>query len=153
MKKDLILSSGFLVLLVIILGLAWLLPAGAETITGTAKFDPKKIDLSLPPPSVLIATIRFEEEKTENINVSTILLEGSLPPSATYNTSGGLVCEFNGQLVVNIVWAKIYHIGLLAPPYKIWMAVTGRLKDTAGGTPFIAETYLKIIVHYSPPPP
>jgi len=153
MKKDLLLSSGFLVLLVIILGLAWLLPAGAETITGTAKFEPKKIDLSLPPPSVLESTIRFEEEKTENINVSTILLEGSLPPSATYNTSGGLVCEFNGQLVVNIVWAKIYHIGLLAPPYKIWMAVTGRLKDTAGGTPFIAETYLKIIVHYSPPPP
>jgi len=153
MKKDLILSSAFLGLLIIIVGLTWLLPAGAETITGTAKFDPKTIDLSLPPPSVLKSTIRFEEEKTENINASTILLEGSLPATTTYNTSGGLVCEFNGQLVVNIVWAKIYHIGLLEPPYKVYMTVAGRLKDTAGGTPFTATTYLKIIVHYSPPPP
>jgi len=153
MKKDFILSSAFLMLMVIMLGLAWLLPAGAETITGTAKFDPKTIDLSLPAPSVLKSTIRFETESVADIDVSTILLEGSLPPSTTYLVPGGLVCEFNGQIVVNILWAKIYHIGLLEPPYKIWLTVTGSLKETAGGTPFTATTYLKIIVHYSPPPP
>jgi hypothetical protein len=153
MKKDLILSSAFLSLLVIIVGLAWLLPVGAEPIIGSAKFEPSKIDLSLPSPSVVEAIIRFEEESVADINVSTILLEGSLPPSTTYNVSGGLVAEFNGQIVINIIWAKIYHIGLLAPPYKIWLTITGSLKETAGGTPFSAEGYIKIIVHYSPPPP
>lgn len=143
-------------LIVIMLGLAWLLPVGAETIIGSARFEPKKIDLSLPAPSVVEAIIRFPSDSpytVKDINASTVLLEGSVPPSTTYSIPGGLVAVFNGQIVVNILWAKIYHIGLLTPPYKIYLTVTGDLIDTAGGLPFSAEGSIKIIVHYSPPPP
>lgn len=156
MKKDLLLSSGFLVLLAIILGLAWLLPVGAATIAGNTKFEPYKIDLSLPPPSIVEAEIRFESGEGANpkdINLSTILLEGSLPPSTSYYIPGGVLAEFDGQLFVNILWAKIYHIGLLTPPYKIYLTATGNLIDSEGATPFSAPGAVKIIVHYSPPPP
>lgn len=141
------------ILLVILTSLVAFSPAGAATITGSAKFDPNRIDLSLPDPRVVKATIRFENESVTDINASTILLEASLPADTTYLVPGGLVAEFDGTGVVNIIWGKITHMGALAPPYKIWLTITGNLIDTAGGTPFSAEGYIKIVVHYSPPPP
>jgi hypothetical protein len=154
MKKDLILSSSFLILLLILIGGTVFSPVGAEIIYGSAKFDPRRIDLSLPPPSVVKATIRFDDPySVKDINTSTILLEGSLPPFNTYLIPGGLVAEFDGEMVVNIIWAKIYHIGELKPPYKVWLIITGNLKDEAGGTPFEAKGYIKIEVPRTPPPP
>lgn len=154
MRKGTLIYS--VILLVILTSLVAFSPAGATTITGSAKFDPRKIDLALPSPSVVKATIRFENESVKDINASTILLEGSLPPDTTYLIPGALVAEFWGTGVVNILWGKITHmgdIGDLMPPYKIWLTITGNLKDTAGGTSFSATGYIKIIVHHSPPPP
>lgn len=144
-------------LLLIILGAAiMLMPAGAQTITGSAHFDPYKIDLDLPAPSVEKAIIRFDKGQDANphdINTSTILLEGSLPPDDTYTVPGGLVAEFDGEMFVNILWAKIYHIGMLEPPYKIYLTITGNLKNEAGGTPFSVTGAVKILVPRTPPPP
>jgi len=81
------------------------------------------------------------------------LLEGSLPPDSTYFAPGALVAEFDGTGVVNILWGKITHMGALAPPYKIWLTITGNLVDTAGGTPFSCEGYIRIEVPHTPPPP
>lgn len=156
MKRDLILSSGFVTLLLILLGATVFLPVGAETIIGSAHFDPRRIDLSLPAPSTVEGTIRFPSNSpysVKDINASTILLEGSLPPDSTYSVPGGLVAVFDGQMAVNILWARIYHIGTLTPPYKIWLTITGKLNDSAGGTPFSAEGYIKIVVPHTPPPP
>jgi len=156
MKKDLVLSSGFLVLLVILIGATVFLPVGAETIIGSAHFDPSGIDLALPAPSVVKGTIRFPSKSpysVKDINASTVLLEDSLPPDNTYLIPGGLVADFDGEIVVNILWAQIYHIGALTPPYKVWLTITGKLNDTAGGIPFEAEGYIKIVVPHSPPPP
>jgi hypothetical protein len=154
MRKDLVLSFGFLILLLILIAETVFTPVSAETIVGSAKFDPRRIDLTLPAPSVVKATIRFDDPySVKDINTSTILLEGFLPPLATYLIPGGLVAEFDGEMVVNILWAEIYHIGELKPPYKIWLTITGNLRDEAGGTPFEAKGYIKIIVSRSPPPP
>lgn len=157
MRKGTLIYS--VILLAILTSLVVFSPAGAETIIGSAKFDPNNIDLDLPSPSVVKGTIRFASDDPNSvldINASTVLLEGSLPPDTTYVTplgKGGIVAEFDGTGVVNILWSKITHMGALAPPYKIWLTITGNLVDTAGGTPFSAEGYIKIVVPHSPPPP
>lgn len=144
-------------LLLFILGAAiMLMPAGAQTIAGSAKFDPYKIDLSLPAPSRVKAAIRFtsgEGANPKDINLTTILLEGSLPPDNAYYVPGGVQAEFDGEIFVSILWAKIYHIGMLEPPYKIGLTITGNLKDEAGATPFSVTGNVKIIVPHTPPPP
>jgi len=150
MRKGTLIYS--VILLVILTSLVAFSPAGAETIIGSADFDPDKIDLSLPDPRVVKATIRFENESVKDINASTILLEGSLPPDTTYLIPGGLVGEFDGTGVVNILWGKITHMGGLFHK-KIWLTITGNLVDTAGGTPFSAEGYFKVEIPNSPPPP
>ena len=154
MRKGTLVYS--VVLIVILTSLVAFSPAGAATIDGSTQFEPRRIDLSLPDPSVVEAEIRFESSQHANprdINASTVLLEGSLPPDNTYFAPGTLVAEFDGTGVVNIIWGKITHMGALAPPYKIYLTITGNLIDTAGGTPFSAEGYIKIVVHHSPPPP
>ena len=154
MRKGTLIYS--VVLLVILTSLVAFSPAGAATVTGTTIFDPRIIDLSLPDPSVVKGKIRFPSNASEtvkDINASTVLLEGSLPPDTTYHIPGALVAEFDGTGVVNILWGKITHMGALAPPYKIYITVTGNLKDTAGGTPFSCTGFIKIEVHHTPPPP
>jgi len=155
MKKDLILPFTFLFLLLLLIGGAVLLPTTAEAIIGSAKFDPDRIDLALPSPYIVKAIIRFDEPySVKDIDPSTILLEDSLPPlSPPYLIPGGLVAEFDGDMVVNIIWAKIYHVGLPPPPRKIWLTITGNLYAAAGGTPFSATGYIKIEVPHTPSPP
>ena len=151
--------KGTLIYSVILLGILTSLvafsPAGAEIIIGAAKFDPNIIDLSLPDPRVVKGTIRFPSdipESVRDINASTVLLEGSLPPDTTYLIPGGLTCEFDGTGVVNVLWGKITHMGELLHK-KVWLTISGNLVDTAGGTPFSAEGYFKVEVPNSPPPP
>lgn len=156
MRKDWILPSGFLILLLILIaGAAFLPVGGADTIIGSAHFNPDRFDLDYGfGVSVVEATIRFKKpDDYREINASTILLEGSLSPSSTYLIPGGRVAQFDASLVENIIWGIIYHIDELAPPYKIWLTITGKLNQTAGGTPFSAEGDIKIIVPHSPPPP
>ena len=151
--------KGTLIYSVILLGILTSLvafsPAGAEIIIGAAKFDPNIIDLSLPDPRVVKGTIRFASDdpnSVRDINASTVLLEGSLPPDTTYLIPGGLTCEFDGTGVVNVLWGKITHMGELLHK-KVWLTISGNLVDTAGGTPFSAEGYFKVEVPNSPPPP
>ena len=154
MRKGTLIYS--VILLVILTSLVAFSPPAAAIINGSAKFEPKSMDMSLPAPRVVQANIRFESSQHENprdINASTVLLEGSLLPDNTYFVPGSLLAEFDGTGVKNIIWGKITHMGALAPPYKILLTITGNLIDTAGGTPFSATGYIKIVVHYSPPPP
>lgn len=148
-KWSIIYSLGLL----LILGIAVaLMPAGAQTISCSPKFDPHFLNIALPPPSVVKATIRFEEADVADIDPSTILLEGSLPPDTTYLISGGLLAEFDGYMVVSIMQAKIAHMGI-APPYKVWLTIAGKLYASAGGTPFSGSGYIKAWAPHSPPPP
>ncbi|UCG45485.1 MAG: hypothetical protein JSV58_01510 [Candidatus Bathyarchaeota archaeon] len=144
------------VLLLILASLVAFAPPAAAVIEGSIKWDPYKVDLSLPSPSTFTALIRFESGEGGNprdINASTVLLEGSLAPDATIYVPGAVEAEFDGTGVVNILWGEITHLGQLAPPYKIWLTITGKLIDSAGATPFSCTGEVKLIVHHSPPPP
>lgn len=154
MRKGTLVYS--VILLVILTSLIAFSPPATAIIDGSAKFYPDRIDELLPAPSVVEARIRFESSQHVNprvINASTIMLEGSLPPDTTRFAPGSLIVEFDGTMVKNIMWGKITHMGTLAPPYKIWLTITGNLIDTEGGRPFSAEGSIKIVVHHSPPTP
>jgi len=150
MRKGTLIYS--MILLLILAVALILMPAGAQTISASVKFDPHFINMSLPAPSVVKAEIRFEVASVADINRSTILLEGTLPPDTTYLVPGALVAEFDGTMVVNIMWAKIAHMGI-APPYKVWLTITGNLNATAGGTPFSGSGYIKTWAPHTPAPP
>jgi len=156
MKRDWILPLGFLILLTILIGATGFLPAAAETITGSVDFEPSRLDLQTGFGVAWVeGTIRFPSGKgatVKDINTSTILLEGTLPANSTYLIPGGLVAKFDSQMVEYIIQAKINHMGL-TPPYKVWLTITGNLKDSAGGTPFSATGYIKLIVPHSQLPP
>ena len=151
MRKDWILPSCFLIFLLILIGGVAFLPVGAD-ISASVKFDPHFLNLARPAPRVFEAKIRFEEESVADINSSTILLEGSLPPSTTYLIPGALVAEFDGYAVKNIMLAKIAHLGI-APPYKVWLTITGNFYVSAGGTLFSGSGYIKAWAPHTPPPP
>lgn len=153
MRKGTLVYS--LILLLILAAAVIFMPAGAQTITASVKFDPDRIDLARPAPSVVKGTIRFTSGAPENvkdINRSTILLESTLPPDTTYLIPGALVAEFDGQTVVNIMNAKITHMGL-DPNLKVYLTITGNLNATAGGTSFSGTGYIKARAPHSPPPP
>lgn len=156
MKRGWILPTGFLILLVILVGTQTLLPVAAETIIGSANFVPDYIfDLSMPP-NVVDGTVRFPSGKgptVQDIDPATVMLEGSLPPQSTNLVPGGLVSTFDGEMVANIIWAKVYHMQNLPPSNKVYLTITGNLVQSLGATPFSATGYIKIGVHHSPPPP
>lgn len=156
MNKAWIAPAGFLTLILILVSAVVLLPASATTVVGSAKYDPDYIDLSMSNPSVVNGTIRFPSGNgptVKDINASTILLEGSLPPLNTFLIPGALVATFDGDMVINIIWAKVYHMGALPPSAKVYLTITGNLIDSAGGTPFTASGYIKVAVHSPPLPP
>lgn len=160
MRKDWMLPSWLLILLlVMIVGAAILSAQGDDTISGSVKFRPNRIDLSLPSPSMVQATIRLNDPPDldsayKYINVSTILLEDPLSPTTTYFIKGALVAEFWGPGVISLIEFKIGHYmgGVLPPNQKIWLTITGKLDNTVGGTPFSATGYIKVELPHSPPP-
>jgi hypothetical protein len=155
MKRDTLpLVYSLILLSILVIGFTFL-PAAGEAVTVSVKYDPKKIDLALPPPEIVEAIIRVDDPySVKDIDPDTILLEGSVPPLGTYFIPGGLVAEFDGQTVVNLIWAKIYHLGIVEPnplkPYKIPLTITGSFYD---GTPFSGTGYIWVKIPTNPPPP
>ena len=117
--------------------------SASSTITSTieaeqVKFEPKLFNLTNPEP--VTAHIKFpepDERNTTNIDPSTVLLEGSLHPVHTSTTRAPpeFVAEFDGNMVANILWSKIYHMGITTPhpwvPTKIELEISGKLLDGA----------------------
>jgi len=164
MKLDaltLVFSVGLIVLFAGVL----LIPATTATIVADAvKFEPKTMDL-YDPEEIVTATIRFTntteetEQRVVEINTSTVLLEGSVPPIAGSNSTSSkppeYSCDFDGPSVRDVMWLKIYHIGMTPNPqgnYVVDLTITGNLYD---GTPFTGTGHIQVKPHkgHSPPPP
>jgi hypothetical protein len=127
------------------------------------KLDPKDMDL-YEPDEIVTATIRFrsahgENERVVEINTSTVLLEGTLPPipgsNSTSTSPFEYTCDFDGYSVRDIMWLKIYHVGMEPNPqgnYVVDLTITGKLYD---GTEFTGTGHIQVKPHkhHSPPPP
>ena len=151
----LIFSAAFTVLL----GATFFMPASATIVAESVKFEPKKMDLTMPD-EIVTATIRFGDPYTEdvlNIDPSTVLLDGSLAPLswATATKPPEFIAHFDGYMVRDILWSKVYHMGAIKPNpqgiYVVHLIITGELYDE---TPFTGTGHIKVTVpHSSPPPP
>ncbi len=126
-------------------------------------FEPKTMDLNNPD-ELVTATIRFKAAKGEDqlvveINTSTVLLEGTVPAVTGSNSTGTSPpeyrCDFDGPSVRNVMWLKIYHVGMPPNPqgnYVVDLTITGELYD---GTPFTGTGHIQVKPKKtsSPPPP
>ncbi|UCE29023.1 MAG: hypothetical protein JSV85_07135 [Candidatus Bathyarchaeota archaeon] len=135
-KYSLLMMLGLLSMLLIGLQLP-ALPTATLTIEAEqVKFEPKLFDIHNPDPIVTVH-IKFPEpyeRNTTDVDPSTVLLEGFIPPSNTWTTRAPpeFVAEFNGGTVAAIIWAKIYHMGLIphkkpGVPAKIELHIIGKL--------------------------
>lgn len=129
--------------------------SASSTITSTieaeqVKFEPKLFDLDNPEP--VIAHIKFPEpyeRNTTKVDPSTVLLEGSISPENTWttHTPPEFVAEFDGDMVANVLWSKIYHMGITTPkpwaPTKIELEISGKLFD---GTDWHGIGEIKVVI-------
>jgi hypothetical protein len=156
----LVFSAIFLAILVGTL----LMPAATATIEAfSVTFEPKKMDLSKPE-EIVTATIRFKSAHGEDLRVveidtATVLLEGSVPAIPGSNSTGDkppeYLCDFDGYAVRDVIWLKIYHMGMPPNPqgnYVVDLTITGELYD---GTPFTGTGHIQVKPGQAdcPPPP
>jgi len=163
MKRDWILSSSYLVLLLILVAGLIFLPATGQVISVKVTYDPPRMDLAVPDPAYINATIDFPRSyNASDVNASTILMEGTLPSLTAYNyviptNPNGYYAVFDGPSVINLIWLKLYHMGVVDPtvhkPFKVYLTITGNLKDSAGGTSFSGTGYIAVKIYGSTPPP
>lgn len=154
----------FSVVLVVLFVGTLFMPVATATIEAfSVTFEPKRMDLYYPDDFVT-ATIRFKASKGEDqrvveINTSTVLLEGTVPAESGSNSTATQPpeyrCDFDGPSVRDVMWLKIYHVGMEPNPqgnYVVDLTITGNLYD---GTPFTGEGHIQVKpkVHHSPPPP
>ena len=142
-----------------------LIPVATATIAAkSVTFEPKDMDL-YDPEELVTATIRFsaahgEDQRVVEINTTTVLLEGTVPPIPGSNSTGAKPpeyrCDFDGYSVRDVMWLKIYHVGMVPNPqgnYVVDLTITGNLYD---GTPFTGTGHIQVKPHKghsSPPPP
>jgi len=150
----------------ILLSVGTLLMPGATALIEafSVTFEPKYMDLNNPDELVTV-TIRFksahgEDQRVVEINTSTVLLEGTVPAVTGSNSTGTSPpeyrCDFDGSSVRNVMWLKIYHVGMEPNPqgnYIVDLTITGDLYD---GTPFTGTGHIQVKpkkTSSSPPPP
>ena len=148
-------------------GIAFLPGTQAKVIKAGVVFDPHRVNLDSQMPPEVIAIIKLTGPYDVNqIDPSTILMEGYLPPLwtdiRTLITDEGeeelrLVAGFDGSGVEAILWAKIYHLGITTPnphaPAKIGLDIAGNLLPEYDGTAFEGTGDLKCIIPLNNPPP
>ena len=152
----------FSALLTVLIVGTLLMPAATATIVAdTVDFEPKRMDL-YDPDEIVTTTIRFrtahgESERVVEINTSTVLLEGTLPPITGSNSTGTkppeYICDFDGYSVRDIMWLKIYHVGMEPNPqgnYVVDLTITGNLYD---GTPFTGTGHIQVKPKKASSPP
>jgi hypothetical protein len=147
------------VLLTLMLVLVAVATPSDTTIETKVTYKPRRIDLAEPPPTYVNATISSRDPRwnASLVNVTSILMEGMLHPLFGYVVVkfDDYVAVFDGGAVVDIIWLKLYHMGVVDPsvhrPYKVELTITGELYD---GTPFQGTgTIMVKMYHATPPPP
>lgn len=147
-------------LLVILGGAVILVSLGTTPLQAAVKFDPNFIDWDSPAPPYWEAYVRAGEGSdfpARDIDCDTVMFEGSVPAKQgeSYIYKGACVVKFDGQAVLNIIDARIAHMGVppdatTKTPIRYDFTVTGKLLD---GTDFMGTGWIKVRFPYGLPPP
>jgi len=149
---------GSSLLLIALLGLhLFASPTTAQALLTKVVYDPARIDLSETAPMYVNATISSKDPlwNASLVDGSSILMEGSIPQLFGYTVTkfNDYVAVFDGESVVEIIWSRLYHMGVVDPtvhkPYKVELTITGKLND---GTPFQGTTTIMVKMYSATPP-
>jgi hypothetical protein len=139
------LSLIYIVSLGILLGASIIVLSQGQEVKANVSWDPRKYTLDTTVPQPWNAEIWLTGgHKREEINTTTILLEGIYEPVADpYPKPHGprLVVPFDGNHVLAALTAKLPH--LTPGKYRIGLEITGLLLD---GTPFRGVGYIHLII-------
>lgn len=147
-----------LTLLALILGGALISGFGSTPlIAEQVKIEPKPFDLDNPDGVMVSVKLSVDDVPVvDQINASTVLLEGFIAPTATgfSPVSNEFVAQFDGEAVADWLSIKISHMGLETPrpwvPIKVPLKITGLLYD---GTPWEGTGEIKVYLDGPKPPP
>jgi len=150
----------YLAMLVLLIGVILASP-GASTNTLIAEvpiIEPRPYDLGNPDELRVHVKLNISGESIVNqINASTVLLEGFPPISTWLSKQSEFIAEFDRHCAVAMIWGKIYHLGITVPkpwvPFKVPLTITGLLKDEYGGTAWAGTGEAKVLFPESSPPP
>jgi hypothetical protein len=97
-------------------------------------FLPWWVNLAHPPKCEIYALIDPPGKyRPRGIDPDTVLLEDVLAPIDTCLCWLWLVAEFDSEAVVDVIWAKIYHMSIPPGIQTVSLKITGQFWD---GTPF-----------------
>jgi hypothetical protein len=137
--------------LVIMLGASIIVLSQGQEIKANVAWDPRKYTYGTEVPNPWNAQIWLTKGyKRDDINTTTILLEGIYKPSADpYPAERGprLIVPFDGSDVFEALTSKLPH--LEPGKYRIGLEITGLLLD---GTPFRGVGYIQVIIDESGEP-
>jgi len=160
MKRDWITLLSFTFLLILAVGQIFL-PGGAVVLEVGVKYEPSLIDLTEPDPTWVIGIITFPPGyNSSDVDVQTVKLEGIVPADWTLSYAKApkfrdYYAYFDGSSVVNIIWLKLYHMGVVGSgarkTIKVYLYIKGVLKSSA--TPFQGTGYISVKGYGSAPPP
>lgn len=113
------------------------LELGAEVnVSATVNFKPETLNLKEKGRWIIAVIELTEPYDVNDINVSTVSIEGVVPASWGEVENGKLIVKFDGSLVIDFIWTgKLLHMRIITPQenYYIELKVIGNLID---GTPF-----------------
>jgi len=131
--------------------------AGTTLIAEQVKIEPKPLDLNNMPPVDFHVKLKIDDTPVvDQINGSTVLVEGVLSPISNWTTKvpPEYVARFDGGDLANIIWNKIDHMGIVTPfpwvPVKVPLTITGLLYDE---TPWEGTGEAKVLIPENPEPP
>ncbi len=147
-----------LTLLALILGGALILSFGSTPlIAEQVKIEPKPFDFDNPDGVTVSVKLSVDDVPVvDQINESTVLLEGFIAPTDTWLApiSNEFVAQFDGETVADWLGIKISHMGLETPrpwvPIKVPLKITGLLYD---GTPWEGTGEIKVYLDGPKAPP
>jgi hypothetical protein len=126
-------------------GSVFLALSQGEEVKAKVAWNPKRYTLDTAVPDPWNAEIWLTKgHKREEINTTTILLEGIYKPSADpYPAERGprLIVPFSGEEVLTALLTKLPH--MTSGRHRIPLEITGLLLD---GTPFRGVGYIKLTV-------
>lgn len=130
--------------------------APQQSLNLKVKWRPVVYILGNPIPTPWIAEVFFApSHPLEEVDTTTILLEGMYPPSGTpwilQSSPPRLAVPFNGFDVLRAVLSKAPH---MAPgfTYHITLTISGNLKPEYGGTAFSGDGAINLEIPTESPP-
>ena len=139
----------FALAFVVLLGLQFL-PwqiVGAET-SVSVDIDPDTLNLEMHGKWITVYIGPPDGYEVDDIDISTVKLEGVLSPERWDVQDDKLMMKFNAELVISLIWLKISHMGTPMPimpqdSVPVELTVTGELND--GTTRFEGSDEIRVI--------